>query len=154
MVLLSVKKVWICLENGSDNKVFSDCCPKISRALLQNTNIKIMASTLRRFSRICVRIATERNNRTALQLHSRHERPFLLASRSVAACTNECCKDDKATRCWKCNSLHVHGHPEFFCRKCEVIQPPGEDVTYFEIMDWLVDSNLFLLAVFVWIVMI
>lgn len=98
-----------------------------------------MASTLRRFSRICLQIAAERSNRTTLKLPTSHGRPLLLAVRSMAGCTNECCKDNHhVLKCWKCNAVHVHGHPEFFCRECEVIQPPEQDATYFEIMDRLV----------------
>ncbi|KXJ21179.1 iron-sulfur cluster co-chaperone protein HscB [Exaiptasia diaphana] len=95
-----------------------------------------MASTLRRAtSRICLRISAERNNRSTLKQYANHGKPLLLGARSVAGCTNECCKQSHLTRCWKCNAVHVDGHPEFFCKTCEIIQPPGEDVSYFEIMD-------------------
>lgn len=94
-----------------------------------------MATAFRRFARTCFQIAAERNHRTAVKLSSRHGRPLVLAVRSVAGCTEQCCRENQVTRCWKCNTKHVHGHPEFFCRECEVIQPPEEDATYFEIMD-------------------
>ncbi|KAM8886915.1 iron-sulfur cluster co-chaperone protein HscB [Spinachia spinachia] len=36
--------------------------------------------------------------------------------------------------CWKCQQ-RLDAAPAFFCASCSVIQPPGEDASYFKMMD-------------------
>ncbi|XP_066546263.1 iron-sulfur cluster co-chaperone protein HscB isoform X2 [Amia ocellicauda] len=44
------------------------------------------------------------------------------------------CTVFKHQNCWKCGALMQETLPAFFCPACKVLQPPDEDMDYFDIM--------------------